>query len=166
MMLGFYQNFPRQAHNLLRFTVAASRRKLQQALTQTLHKLNNETFGIEEVAHPSIHRCTVILEFGIAETNTFNYLDEEQKRRTLEALQKEPFQVMDFFCVIRYYKTHKRKKSPLKFDYYMLRFTFGRKSAEVQVFHERGPRHASPEEIADFITDKVNQQSSRRILRH
>lgn len=165
-MLGFYQNFPRQAHNLLHFTVAASRRKLQQVLTQTLHKLNSETFGIEEVAHPSIKCCTVILEFGIAEANVFNYLDEEQTRRTLRALQKEPFQVMDFFCVIRYYKTRKQKRSALKFDYYMLRFTFGRKSADVQVFHERGPRHASPEEIADFITDKVNEQSSRRILRH
>lgn len=164
-MLGFYRNFPREVHNILHFSVSASLRRLQQALTQTLHKLNTETFSIEDVAHPSVPQCTVLLEFGIAEANLFNYLDEGETRRTLKLVQKKPFRVMDFFCAIRYYKTHMQKKSPLKFDYYMLRFAFDRKLAEVQVFHERGPRHVLPEEIVNFIAKRINEHSSRRVLK-
>ena len=47
---------------------------------------------------------------------------------------------MDFFCSIRYYKGSGEKRSPLKFDYYMLRTVFSKDIFEVQVFHERGPK--------------------------
>ncbi|MDI6904008.1 MAG: hypothetical protein QMD13_00730 [Candidatus Bathyarchaeia archaeon] len=164
-MLGFYENFPKNIHKIARFTTSISNKRLQQALTKTVHKLNNETFCLEDVANPSVPQCTVIFEIGIAEANNFNYLDDEETNRMLKTIRKKPFQIMDFFCAIRYYKTQTEKKTPLKFDYYMLRFTFNRKSTEIQVFHERGPRHISPEDVANFIANKINETFSKKILR-
>ena len=164
-MLGFYENFPEKVHRTARFAASVSRKRLQEALTQVLCKLNSETFCLEDVAQPSIPQCTVIFEFGIAEANDFNYLDNEETNRVLKTIRKKPFKVMDFFCGIRYYKTQNRKKAPLKFDYYMLRFTFNKKSIENHVFHERGPRHVSPEDIANFIANKINEKFSRKILK-
>lgn len=164
-MLGFYENFPKNIHTIAHFEVSASRKRLQQTLTQTLHKLNGEAFSLEDVASPSVPQCTVIFEFGIAEANNFNYLDKEETNRILKITNKKPFQVMDFFCATRYYKTQNKKKAPLKFDYYMLRFMFDKKSTEIQVFHERGPRHVAPEDVANFIANKINETFSRKILK-
>lgn len=129
------------------------------------HKLNNETFSLEDVAHPSIPQCTVIFEFGIAEANSFNYLDNEEINRILKVIRRKPFQVMDFFCAIRYYKIQEEKKTPLKFDYYMLRFIFDKNSTETKIFHERGSQHVSPKDIANFLANKINGMFSKKILK-
>ncbi|MCW3993300.1 MAG: hypothetical protein NWE85_01885 [Candidatus Bathyarchaeota archaeon] len=164
-MLGFYESFPKNVHKVVCFRALASKMRMQRALTQTLHELNNETFSLEDIASPSVPQCTVILEFGIADEVNFNYLDEEETKRILKIIHKKTFKIMDFFCAIRYHKTQNRKKTPLKFDYYMLRFTFNKKSTEIQVFHERGPRHVSPEEIVNFVINKTNEKFSRKILK-
>jgi hypothetical protein len=164
-MLGYYESFPENVHEIARFATSISKKRLQQALTKVLYKVNNETFTLEDVAHPSIPQCTVIFEFGIAEANSFSYLDNEEADRILKSVRKKPFQVMDFLCAIRYYKTQNGKKTPLKFDYYMLRFTFNKKLMEIQVFHERGPRHAAPGDAANFIVNKINETFSKRILK-
>ena len=164
-MLGFYESFPKNVHKIAHFKVAASKKRLQRALTQILRKLNNETFSLEDVTHPSVPQCTVVFEFGIADEVSFNYLDEKETNKALKTMNRKSLKIMDFFCAIRYYKTENRKKTPLKFDYYMLRFTFNKKSTEIQVFHERGPRHVSPEEIVNFIVNKINEKSSRKILK-
>jgi hypothetical protein len=164
-MLGFYESFPKNVHKIAHFKVSASKKRLQRVLTQTLHKLNNETSSLEDVASPSVPQCTVVFEFGIADEVNFNYLDEKEANKALKVINKKPFKIMDFFCAIRYHKTENRKKTPLKFDYYMFRFTFNRKSTEIQVFHERGPRHVSPEEIVNFVVNKINEKFSRKILK-
>jgi len=163
--MGFYENFPENVHQTTHFAVSISNKKLQQTLTQTLHNLNNETFCLEDVANPSIPQCTIIFEFGIAEGTSFNYLDNEETEKVLKVIRKKPLRVMDFFCAIRYYKRQKERKKPLKFDYYMLRFAFEKKSVEVQVFHERGPRHVSPREVIGFIAGKVNEALPRKGLK-
>lgn len=164
-MFGVYEGFPRNVHGIARFAASISKKRLQQALIRVFHEVNNETFNLEDVAHPSIPQCTVIFELGIAEANNFNYLDSEEKNRILKSIRKKPFQVMDFLCAIRYYKTQNGKKTPLKFDYYMLRFTFNKKIIETQIFHERGPRHVAPEDAVNFIIDKINEMFSKRILK-
>jgi hypothetical protein len=70
---------------------------------------------------------------------------------------------MDFFCAVRYYKG--AAKAPLKFDYYLLRFAFGKNSVEIQVFHERGPQHISPEDLVAFLVNEINETSARKILK-
>lgn len=165
-MLGFYENFPEGVHKKALFATSLSNKRLQQALTRILHKSNSESFRLEEVSHLSIPHCTTIFEFGIAEGAVFNYLDREEEKRVLKVIRKKPFSVMDLFCAIRYYKMGNNGKTALKFDYYMLRFLFSSKnSMEIRVFHERGPRHVSPEDLARFVVSKLNQTFPRKRLK-
>ena len=77
-MLGVYENFPENIQKIAFFTSSVSCKKLQQALTEILHRLNTETLRLEDLGNPSIPQCQVIFEFGIAETQTFNYLDDKE----------------------------------------------------------------------------------------
>jgi len=164
-MLGFYENFPARIHRTDNFTSTLSSKKFQQRLIQVLHKINCSTFSFEEVSYPTVPGCTIIFEAGLAEAESFNYIDEEETKRVLTALRIAPFQAMDFFCVVRYYKGAGEKKTPLKFDYYLLRFVFGKNSVEIQVFHERGPRYISPEDIVAFLVNVINGNSARKMLK-
>jgi hypothetical protein len=164
-MLGFYENFPVNIHRIESFTSTFSNKKLQQRLIQALREINRRTFNFEEVACPTVPDCTVIFEMGLAEAKSFNYIDEEETKKMLSALRKAPFQMMDFFCAVRYYKGTAEKRAPLKFDYYMIRALFGKGVVEFRVFHERGPRYVSPEDMVSFLVNKVNATSSRKILK-
>ncbi len=164
---GFYENFPSNIHRIDIFNSTISNKQLQQKLMRAFFEANRKEFGFEEVTNPTVPQGKVIFEFGLAESEGFNYIDEEELKKALKLLEKERLQSMDFFCSIRYYKTKDEKKTPLKFDYYMLRTIFSKDNFEVQVFHERGPRYISPEDLTAFIFNKINESSSRnrRILK-
>ncbi|NWG10168.1 hypothetical protein HXY33_00190 [Candidatus Bathyarchaeota archaeon] len=164
-MLGVYEHFPINIHKITIFSASVPSKKLQQMLTKTLSKMNKENFSSEDIAIQSLSQCTVIFESGIAEANNFNYLDEEETNKALKAIQKKPLQIMDFFCALRYYKIQNEKKTSLKFDYYMMRFIFNKDLMEMQVFHEKGPRYVSPEDITRFIADRINKASSKKMLK-
>lgn len=162
-MRGFYENFPGHIHLSKTLTTRLSKRKLQERIAQILLEVNCKTFSFEEIGNPTIPNCIIILEFGIADGQNFSYFDEQEARMTRQTLATETLQVMDWYCIIRYYKNVKGKRTPLKFDYYMLRMGFDEKGAvEVVIFHERGPRYISPEEIVNFIELKINQASNRK----
>jgi hypothetical protein len=163
-MLGIYDNFPANIHRIESFTTSLSSKKLQQRLISVLREINRRTFSFEEITYPIVPGCTIIFEVGLADAKSFNYLDEEEAKKILSALRKTPFRMMDFFCAIRYYKSA-GEKTPLKFDYYMLRAIFGKNAVEIQVFHERGPRYMSPEDIITFLVNKINETLRRRILK-
>jgi hypothetical protein len=165
--LGFYENFPTNVHRIDSFISTLSSKQLQQKLIQFFFEANHKEFSFEEVTYPTVPQGRVIFEFGLAESEDFNYLDEEELKKIRKFLAKERLHSMDFFCSIRYYKGIGEKKTPLKFDYYMLRTIFSKDTFEVQVFHERGPRYISPEELTAFIFDKINESSSknRKILK-
>jgi hypothetical protein len=164
-MLGRYENFPENIHRIENFTSSISSKKLQQRLIQVLHEINRKTFSFEEIANPSVPECAIIFEVGIADAKSFNYLDEEETNKVLNALKKEPFRVIDLFCAVRYYKTKTGKRTPLKFDYYLMHIGFSKDSVEMRVFHERGPRYISPEDIVTFLVNRINEASARNILK-
>jgi hypothetical protein len=165
-MLGFYEGFPTNVHKTVVFTTLVSSKRLQEQIIKLFHELNNKVFSLEDVAVPSTPQCTVIFEFGIAETNNFNYLDDEEAEKTLKAIRKKPLQIIDIFCAIRYYKkVQDEEKRPLRFDYYMLRFLFNKNMVEMLVLHERGPRYVSPEEIITFLASKINEAFSKKVLK-
>jgi hypothetical protein len=165
-MLGFYETFPENVHRIELFTSTLPSKKLQQKLINVMGEVNRKTFSFEEIADPTVPECAIIFELGIADTKSFSFIDEEETRKALNALKKEPFQVLDFFCAIRYYKAKSEKKSPLKFDYYMIRFAFSKSTTmEMRVFHERGPRYISPEDITNFLVSQVNKGSTKKNLK-
>jgi hypothetical protein len=163
-MLGFYENFPVNIHRIETFTTPLSSKRLQRKLIQVLHDVNRRKFSFEEVSCPTVPKCTIIFEAGLADAGSFNYIDEEETKKVLRALRKTPFQTMDVFCAVRYYKGAEEKK-PLRFDYYMMRIAFGKNAVEIRVFHERGPRYVSPEDLVVLFVNKVNETSTRKILK-
>jgi hypothetical protein len=163
-MLGLYEQFPQNIHKTVIFTTSLSTKKLQQTLIQALHKVNSESFALNEVATPSSPQYTVVFEFGIAESNNFNYLDDGETKKAYEVMEKKPFQILDFFCVLRYYKMQNEERKSLRFDYYMTRFAFNKNMMKIQIFHERGPRYVTPEELAFFVVDKISELFSRKVL--
>ncbi|HEY4675104.1 MAG TPA: hypothetical protein VIH48_03515 [Candidatus Bathyarchaeia archaeon] len=164
-MFGTFDNFPKDIHKEVTFTFSASTKRLQQKLVQILHKLNTQTLNLEEISDPSVPHCTVIIEFGIAETNNFKYLDDEETNKTLKTISKSPLQTMDLLCSISYYKTQGEKKTPLRFDYYMIRLNFENNLTTIQISHKRGPRHTSPNDIAYLIINKINEAFGKKTLR-
>jgi hypothetical protein len=163
-MLGLYDNFPVNIHRIDRFSTNFSSKKLQQRLISALREINRRKFSFEEISYPTVPDCTIIFEAGLAEAKSFNYIDDEEAKKALSALNKTPFRTMDLFCAVRYYKDAAEKK-PLKFDYYMIRAIFGKNAVEIRVFHERGPRYISPEDMVAFLVNKVNGKSARKILK-
>ncbi|MCW4002475.1 MAG: hypothetical protein NWE95_00980 [Candidatus Bathyarchaeota archaeon] len=114
---------------------------------------------------PTVPDGKVIFEFGLAEDDDFNYIDQEEAKRALDLLASARLDTLDFFCAIRYYKGTGEKRQALKFDYYLLRTIFGKELFEIQVFHERGPRYISPEELVQFIFNQINKDSLKKILK-
>ena len=165
-MLGHYENFPETLHHKEAFTSFQSRIGLQQTLAQVLLEVNRVTFSFEKIAIPTVPNSTVMFEWGIADDGCFTSIGEEEEKRIREVTAKEPLQVMDFFCAIRYYKNVAGKKSPLKFDYYMVRVFFAEnRRVEFHIFHERGPRYLSPADLVLFLVTKVNGTSTKRLLK-
>ncbi len=165
-MLGRYENFPNTIHFSGNFTFSLPKRKIQEIFTQIFQKINQENFSFEDLDNPTAPGCTVIFEFGIADTGGFNFLDAEEAQKLLKTLENEPLPLMDWFCGLRYYKNTNGKRTPLKFDYYMLRLNFEQKgTVEMLVFHERGPRYISPEDLTTFAVQKVNESSAKKILK-
>ena len=164
-MLGRYENFPENIHVTMSFTTRFTDQKLQRKIMATSREINRKSFSFEEIGIPIKHGCTVSFEFGMAEGKSFNYINDEETKRVLSVLKKQSFRVMDFFVAVRHYKAEDQKKPPLRFDYYMVRFVFsGNNFVELQVFHERGPRHIAPTDIIDLISREVNGASTRKIL--
>jgi len=163
LTLGFYENFPLNIHLVESFTSTLSSKQLQQRLIQVLFEINRGEFSFEEAANPTIPECKLIFEFGLADAGDFNYIDEEEVKKVRNLLGKEYLRSMDFFCAVRYYKGEKKKA--LKFDYYLLRTIYDKDILEIQVFHKKGPRYISPEDLTMFIINKINEASSRKILK-
>lgn len=164
-MLGVYESFPENVNKTVLFASPISSKRLQQAVTEIFQKLNTISLRLEDVSTPSVPECSVIFEFGIAETQNFTYLDVEEKERLLKKMHEKTFQTMDFLCVIRYYRMQNGKKTPLKFDYYMLRFRFSKGLMEMQVYHEKGSMHVSPEELVDLVRERINETFHKKILK-
>ena len=165
MTLGVYDTFPENIHHLNHYQTFASIKQLQKTLLQFLGEINRKELAFEQISIPTIPDGIVIFEFGLAEEAGFNYLSSQEVNRALDYLDHKEADTLDFFCSIRYYKDTGAKRVALKFDYYMLRMVFARGSLELRVFHERGPRYLSPEDVTFFVVKGVNSESNKKIIR-
>ena len=148
-----------------RFNSALPSRQLQRRLIQAFYEINRKEFSFEEAANPTIPECKIIFEFGLADAENFNYIDEEEVKKAIKLLAKEQLDTIDFFCAIRYYKGKAEKKRALKFDYYLIRTSYSRDMFEIQISHKKGLRYLSPEDLTLFIFNKINEASNRKVLK-
>jgi len=156
-LLGRFENFPEIYHGIVQLRHQSPSKKLQEIILQALHNLSRE----EELDLSSIHavsNCKVNLDFGIADGGTFNYLDKEILSASLETVSRQALPMLDFLCIARYYKRDGAGHRPLKFDYYLLRFLFYDGNLDFQIFHERGIRRLSTEDLSTVIIDRVEKE--------
>jgi len=111
----------------------------------------------------SPRNCSVNFEFGVADADTFNFLDEEELKKLENTLKEQALRILDIFCVTRYHidGTGGKRKS-LKFDYNMLRFAFYRKNMELFVYHERGIQRIPLEDFVLFLQDHFNKELANK----
>ena len=165
MPLGHYDNFPSNMHHVASYLSTVSIKQLQKKLIELLGNLNRKEFTFEEIAIPTIPQCKVLFEFGLADSGSFTFLDDIEVKKAIGLLAKLQLHSLDFFCAIRYYKLSGKTKVALKFDYFMIRTVFNKGTFEFQVFHERGPRYISPDEISSFVFLKINESATKKILK-
>ncbi len=137
---------------------------VQRAISEALHRLNNETNNLPSLTYASPPNCKVNFEFGVAEEDTFTFLGVEELARLVAALEKqETFNILDFFCSIRYHQTvHDGKIKSLKSDYLLLRFAFRRRIMELFIVHERGIQHLPLKDLTTFLIGRVNAELAKR----
>jgi len=158
-LLGLYENFPKIIHGVARFTYKTSTKNIQQAIVATLYRLNQEKCRLEEIAYPSKQYCEVNFEFGVGEDVTFTFLDKNALDRLETEIMKKSLMFLDFLCVLQYHVVDKLKgRSPLKFDYYFLRFAFSRNLMEFLLSHERGPQRVHVEDLIGFLMKQVTKE--------
>ena len=114
MTLGFYENFPTSIHRIDNFTSTLSSKQLQQKLIQVFYEVNCKEFTFEEVANPTVPEGKVIFEFGLAEAENFNFIDEEELKKTLDFLAKAAVSFDGFFLFHTLLQGRWRKKDTVK----------------------------------------------------
>lgn len=101
----------------------------------------------------------VQFEIGVADDTVFSFLDRDEVKQLQVQIRKRLFDCLDFFCAVKYYLVSRKKPTtPLKFDYFMFRFVFTKKLMTLSLFHERGPRRVSTEELIMFLTERINME--------
>jgi len=162
-LFGIYENFPEMYHGIARFYCKTLTNELQRALLNCLCDMNRNE---EELDLPEFGRDNIDVEvdFGIADGLTFNYLDKETLKHCQQMLGVQSFSVLDFLCIVRYYAIENDRRKPLRFDYHMLRFLFSEKEVELRVYHEKGTRRLSIEDLITLLTTKVNQILAKKKL--
>jgi hypothetical protein len=165
LTFGFYENFPSQIHWTESFSSNLSGKQLQQRFILISHEINQNEYSFEEVTNPTIPDCKVIFEFGLADSDGFCYIDDQEEKKARDLLEKENLHTIDFFCGIRYYKGKTEKKTPLKFDYYLIRTIYNKGAVEIHVHHDKGPRYISPQDLTQLIFNKINNHSMKKVLK-
>lgn len=157
-MLGRYDFFPDVFHGRLILRCKVEAQVFQLALLKAILELNVSSVKLSEISGlTGDQEINVYFEFGLAEGRTFTFIDRDEAKYVSRKIKAEPFNLMDFLSVLKYYrKTVNRKLKPLKFDYGILRFNFGKETLIVKYFHERGTRRAPFSSFINFILDKVS----------
>lgn len=151
-MLGRYENFPETIHGIARLSYRSSRKTVQRAFASALSQINKKQFELGDVARPSSPNCSVDFEFGVGDDGDFTFFDNVELKSLQYEIKSGRLRLMDFLCVLQYYLVQELgKRTPLKADYYMLRFVFGSGSVDILASHERGPRRVHLEDLIRFL---------------
>ena len=164
-MLGRFDRFPKNVHEVAVFNYQDPKTKLQQTILCALQKLNIKTFALNNIMPFFEQDYKVSFEFGIADGQVFTFLDEEQLGQTLKVSEENELEVLDFFVVVRYHKIDENgKQIPLRFDYHVLRFAFHEKIVELLIRHERGTQRIATQDLVEFLTQQVNLELKKEKL--
>ena len=163
MLLGHYDNFPKNVHKVAIFSFQDPKNAMQQAILFAFQHLNQETFDLNKIMPYLKQNFKVSFEFGIADGEDFTFLDQNELEHSLTTVTENEPDSLDFFFVIRYHRINEQgKQIPLRFDYHVLRFRFHDNILELRMRHERGTQRVLLDELTDFITKQVNAELEKK----
>jgi len=158
-LLGRYDEFPASASRFAQFIYLDSTHKIQTAIAQAMYKLNQQPVNLASLTAASPPDCYVNFEFGIADSDAFYYLDQEQLITLEKALKAQELSVLDAFCAARYYvKKEKGKDKPLPIDYSVLRFTFENEDIELLLHYIRGNQRIPRKDFILFLKNQIDKE--------
>ena len=162
-MLGCYENFPKNFHDISFFQYQDSAKGLQQAILGAFHRLNRETFDLGAVTPYLKQNCVVGFEFGVADGFDFNFLDQNELDQCLKSVAETELETLDFFFAVRYHIVRDDGKLvPLKFDYHVIRFVFQEGGLELQIRHEKGTQRVPLDDLTGFLVKQINAELSQK----
>ena len=103
-------------------------KNLQECILNTFYYLNNKNFDLTNLLPHTEFKCTVSFEFGVADGISFIFLDQKELEKSIKFIEKNNYENLDFFFVVRYHiSKFSGKLVPLRFDYYILGFFLKKK---------------------------------------
>ncbi|MEM0010443.1 MAG: hypothetical protein QXT84_01975 [Candidatus Bathyarchaeia archaeon] len=152
--LGIYAFFPERSHYSTHIKFNVPIIDLQRTILNLLYKLNGckAEGSLLSLVEPSVE---AFIEFGVADGLVFNYLDVNTLDNLLKAISGKILRVLDFLCIIRYYRVRDDKRVALRSDFFFLRFLFNNDELEIQVFHEKGLQRVSTNDLVKFLVEKI-----------
>lgn len=163
---GVYGGFPEKWHRRLSIKFYAPPADIQRALVNVLYELNGRSIKSYWTRNIGAD-IDVIFEFGVADNLTFHYIDSDTLDTLLKVIREGKIRILDIICIIRYYVEENhvskgRRRKPLRFDYYFLRFIFNDGKLEIRVFHVKGPQRILADEVVEFLANCINAHLNKR----
>jgi len=124
-----------------------------------MYRLNQQPIDLASLTAASPPNCCVNFEFGLADSDAFYYLDQEQLKALEKALKVQSLPILDVFFTAKYYiKETKRKSRPLQFDYSILRFAFQNEDIDLLLHYIRGIQRIPRKDLILFLKNQIDQE--------
>ena len=168
--LGIFRNFPTIVHGIGEAFHNGQIYKIQQATIMGLKELNNyrEPYPLSISGKSGTYIGTLGFEVGVADDIYFNYLDDETVQRLYNLLNpRRNYNILDFLIIVTYHYTQQKRSIALNFDHFHFRLVFNKRRIECRVFHHKGIRRMSIDELLNRIFNGIRKnmtQSSLSIL--
>ena len=158
-MLGCYDEFPEGALLFAQFAHSSSIQAIQTAIVRVLHALNQQTIDLATLTAASPPNCFVNLEFGIADSDAFCFIDQKEVGRFERMLRTQSISTLDVFCGARYHiKKDTGEKKSLQFDYSVLRFAFEGEVVDLFLHFIRGNQRIPRKDFILYLKSQIDKE--------
>ena len=165
LLCGLYENFPLNIKDKIEIQNMNKINDLQECILNTFNYLNYKNFDLINILQYTQLQCTVSFEFGVADGTSFIFLDKKELEKSIKFIEKNNYEKLDFFFVVRYHiLKFSGKRVPLRFDYYILRFFFKKEIVELSIRHEKGTQRIPIDDLTNFISKQIDFKLNQKNL--
>jgi hypothetical protein len=165
--LGIFTNFPTIVHGTGEAFHKDPLHKVQRATILALKELNNyrERYPLSVSGQSGTYIGTLGFEIGIADDLFFNYLDDETVQKLCKPLHpRRKYHLLDFLIIVTYHYTQQKKRIALNFDHFHLRLLFDKRRVEGRLFHNKGTRRISLDEVLNRVFNQISKNMMQSSL--
>lgn len=161
--LGTLEQFPTVYHARASLLFDINTDSLQKAILRGLRELSQERRHLDlTIADlPGYQSGEIKFKFGVGNKDGFDILDDKEAERVVRRIEeKGPFSTLDLAFHL-HYSTSVSKKHKVHQDQYMARLAFQSGRVEILLYHLRGVRRTSPDELVRLLLSTTNRELTR-----